>query len=83
MAQDLEFPVTAHHCVIVYNEQKDFEVTCKLFDSFDLLEPITELRKSSGGKYASLSISVNFKDAGEMARFDEQLKLIPGIKMVL
>ena len=79
----MKFPVVAHHCVIVYAEKKDMDVMRKLFDAFDLVEPIKESRNSSGGKYASIALSVRFKDSGEMSRFDEQLKAVPGIKMVL
>ena len=53
------------------------------FVGFELVEPVAESRASSGGKYVSYSLSVRLKDRAEMARFDEQLKQVPGLKMVL
>ena len=83
MNEELKFPVVGHHRVIVNAEAKDVEVMNRLFAGFELVEPIVEARASSGGKYASLAVSVRFRDADEMARFDERLKEVPGLKMVL
>ena len=83
MDEKLEFPLTAHHRVIVTAEAKDLEGMRRLFDGFELVEPIAEARASSGGKYAWISVSVRFRDQDEMSRFDEQLKKGPGLKMVL
>lgn len=83
MDEKLEFPLVAHHRVIVTAEAKDLEVMRRLFADFELVGPIAEARASSGGKYASISVSVRFHDRDEMSRFDEQLKLVPGLKMVL
>ena len=53
------------------------------FAGLELVEPVAESRASSGGEYVSYSLSVRLKDRAEMARFDEQLKQVPGLKMVL
>ena len=79
----LKFPVVGHHRVIVNAAEKDVAKMQELFADFDLVEPLSEARSSSGGKYASFAVSVRFQDAAEMSRFDERLKLIPGLKMVL
>ena len=83
MNEELKFPVVAHHRVIVNAAEKDAVKMRELFADFDLVEPLVEARASSGGKYASISVSVRFHDRDEMSRFDEQLKLVPGLKMVL
>lgn len=83
MNEEIKFPVVAHHRVIVNAEAKDLDAMNRLFATFELTEPISEARASSSGKYASLTLSVRFHDATEMARFDEQLKSVPGLKMVL
>ena len=83
MDERLKFPVVAHHRVIVNAAEKDLAAMVRLFAGFDLAEPIAETRASSGGKYASFAVSVRFRDRDEMARFDGQLKRVPGLKMVL
>lgn len=83
MPEKLKFPVVAHYRIIVYAEAKDIVAMQRLFDGFDLVEPVREMRASSGGTYASFSVSVRFGGRDEMSRFDEQLKFVPGLKMVL
>ena len=80
---ELKFPVTAHHRVIVTAGAKDLAAMRRLFAGFELVEPIVEAHESSGGRYASFAVSVRFRDQGEMSRFDDQLKRVPGLKMVL
>lgn len=83
MDEELKFPVVAHHRVIVRAEEKDAAAMQRLFADFELVEPIAETRASSGGKYASFAVSVRFGSKDEMSRFDERLKHVPGLKMVL
>lgn len=83
MSVEMKFPVVAHHRVIVNATSRDDATVQALFKSFDLVEPIAIGNTSSGGKYLSYGISVRFGDASEMARFDEALKAVPGLKMVL
>ena len=83
MNEKLRFPVVAHHRVIVNAAEKDVAKMQELFADFELVEPLVEARASSGGKYASFAVSVRFRDAAEMSRFDERLKQVPGLKMVL
>ena len=83
MDERLEFPLVAHHRVIVNAAAKDLEAMRRLFAGFELVEPIAEARASSGGRYVSFGVSVRFRQADEMARFDETLKRVPGLKMVL
>lgn len=83
MAEELKFPVVAHHRIIVNAAARDDVAMQALFTGFELVEPIAEVNASAGGKYVSFGISVRFSDREEMARFDEQLKLVPGLKMVL
>lgn len=80
---ELKFPVVAHQRIIVYAEARDDVKTQGLFADFDLVEPVTEGNRSSGGNYVSYAVSVRFQDRAEMARFDERIKLVPGLKMVL
>jgi len=83
MNAELKFPVVAHHRIIVRAEKRDAAAMVRLFSGFDLVEPVTEMRASSGGKYVSYGLSVRLSDRDGMNRFDEQLKLVPGLKMVL
>ena len=80
---ELKFPVVAHHRLICDAARKDDAAMKAAFVGFELVEPVAESRASSGGKYVSYSLSVRLKDRAEMARFDEQLKQVPGLKMVL
>ena len=80
---ELKFPVVAHHRLICDAARRDDAATAAAFAGFELVEPVAESRASAGGKYVSYSLSVRLKDRAEMARFDEQLKQVPGLKMVL
>ncbi len=82
-AEKLKFPVVAHHRIIVNAAERDDAHLKKLFSEFDLVEPITEGNSSAGGKYVSYSVSVRFPDRETMANFDERLKQVAGLKMVL
>jgi len=83
MSEELKFPVVAHHRIIVRSEEKDPAAMARLFACFELLEPVAESRQSAGGKYVSFGLSVRLRDRADMDRFDSQLKLVPGLKMVL
>jgi len=83
MTEELKFPVVAHHRIIVNTAEKDLAAMQTLFAVFDLVEPVAEARASSGGKYVSFGLSVRLNDRDEMARLDEQIKLVPGLRMVL
>ena len=83
MKPEMKFPVVAHHRAIITAASRDDATVQALFKSFDLVEPIAVGNTSSGGKYLSYGISVRFGTPDEMARFDEVLKLVPGLKMVL
>ena len=80
---ELKFPVVAHHRLICDATRRDDAATAAMFAGFELVEPVAESRASAGGKYISYSLSVRLKDREEMARLDEQLKRVPGLKMVL
>ena len=79
----LQFPVVAHHRIIVDAASADERRACALFDDFDLVEPFAVGHVSSGGKYVSDALSVRLADRAEMARLDEAIKAVPGIKMCL
>lgn len=83
MSEELKFPVVAHHRIIVNAAERDDAATAALFAAFDLVEQVSAGNSSSGGKYLSYSLSVRLNDREEMAKFDGQLKLVPGLKMVL
>ena len=83
MAEELKFPVVAHHRIIVNAAQRDDERAKAQFAAFDLVEPLAVGNVSSGGKYVSYALSVRLADRAEMGRFDEAIKGVPGIKMCL
>ena len=83
MSEELKFPVIAHHRIIVNAAGRDDGKTVELFKGFELIEPVAVSNTSSGGKYVSFGLSVRLKDREEMARLDEKIKLVPGLKMVL
>ena len=80
---ELEFPVTAHHRLIVDAARRDDAATKAAFAGFELVEPVAESRSSAGGKYVSYSLSVRLKDREEMARLDAAIASVPGLKMCL
>lgn len=82
-AEELKFPVVAHHRIIVTAAARDEAAMQRLFSGFDLVEPVTEANASAGGKYVSYGLSGRLKSREEMARLDEQIKLVSGLKMVL
>lgn len=83
MSVELKFPVVAHHRIIVNAGAKDADGMKALFAGFDLVEPVAEGNTSAGGRYVSYGLSVRLRDRNEMARLDEQIRLVPGLKMVL
>lgn len=80
---ELKFPVVAHHRIIVTAALADADRAKALFADFDLVEPFAVGRTSAGGKYVSYGLSVRLKDRSEMARLDEAIKAVPGVKMCL
>ena len=80
---ELKFPVVAHHRLIVDAARRDDVATAAAFAGFELVEPVTESRASSGGKYVSYSLSVRLKDRAEMTRLDAAIAGVPGLKMCL
>jgi len=83
MAEELKFPVVAHQRIIVNVAEKDVAEPQGLFAAFDLVGPVAEARASSGGKNVSFGPSVRLHDRSEMARFDEQIKLVSEVRMAL
>lgn len=80
---ELEFPVTAHHRMIVAAERRDDAATAALFADFDLVEPVAESRASAGGKYVAYALAVRLRDRDEMASLDAAIAKVPGLKMCL
>ena len=83
MKPELKFPVVAHHRIIVDAGRADETRARSLFAGFDLVEPLAVGHASSGGKYVSYALSVRFADRAEMARFDQAIAAVPGLKMCL
>lgn len=83
MEEKLKFPVVAHHRIIVEASRRNDAVSKSLFDGFDLVEPFAVGHLSSGGKYVVYNLSVRLADRAEMARVDEAIKAVPGVKMCL
>lgn len=83
MSTELEYPVVAHHRIIVNADRRDDERVKALFASFDLTEPVTLGNVSSSGKYVSYAVSVRLSGPEETARLDAAIKDVPGIKMCL
>jgi len=83
MEEKIKFPVVAHHRIIVNADARDEVAMRRLFEDFDLVEPLSEANSSAGGRYVSYGVSARFADAAEMARFDARLAQVPGLKMVL
>ena len=83
MEEKLKFPVVAHHRIIVEVSRRNDAVAKSRFDGFDLVEPFAVGHLSSGGKYVVYNLSVRLADRAEMARVDEAIKAVPGVKMCL
>ena len=83
MDEILQFPVVAHHRLIVDTARRDDAAIAAAFSGFELVEPMAESRASAGGKYVSYSLSVRLKDREEMAWLDVAIASVPGLKMCL
>ena len=83
MSEELKFPVIAHQRIIVEAARRSDAEAKALFAGFDLVEPLSVGNRSSGGKYVSYALSVRLADRAEMARLDEAIRRVPGIKMCL
>lgn len=80
---EIEFPVVAHHRLIVNAASKNEAETAALFEGFKLTEPVKEVNASSSGKYISFSLSVKLDSKEEMAALDSAIARVPGLKMCL
>ena len=80
---ELEFPVVAHHRLIVDAARRDDAAIKAAFAGFELAEPVAESRASASGKYVSYALSVRLKSREEMARLDAAIAGVPGLKMCL
>ena len=80
---ELEFPVVAHHSLIVEAARRDDGFTQALFAGFRLVSPVSEGNASANGKYVSYKLSVHLADREEMMRLDAAIQNVPGIKMCL
>lgn len=80
---ELQYPVVAHHRVIVNGAERDDAAMAALFADFDLVAPVQVVNVSAGGKYVSFQVSVRLADREATARLDETFKRVPGLKMVL
>lgn len=80
---EIEFPVVAHHRLIVNAASKNEAATAALFEGFKLTEPVKEVNASSSGKYVSFSISVKLDSKEEMSDLDAAISHVPGLKMCL
>lgn len=80
---EIEYPVVAHHRLIVNAEAKDEAVTKALFEGFKLVEPIKEVNASASGKYVSFSLSVKLESKEETVKLDAAIARVPGLKMCL
>lgn len=83
MTAELKFPVVAHQRMIVEAARRDDAATKAAFAGFDLVEPVTECRASTGGRYVSYALSVRLKSREEMQRLDAAIATVPGLKMCL
>lgn len=80
---EIEFPVVAHHRLIVNAASKDAAHTAALFAGFELVQPVMEVNASASGKYVSFSLSVKLNSKEEMSELDAVIARVPGLKMCL
>ena len=80
---DLEFPVMCHFRVISENLANMHFVIETVLMQLGVTDPLEEANTSKEGKYISFNVSTVVESREAMAKIDQELRLIEGVKMVL
>jgi len=81
--EELKFPVEWKFRVIVESGNDISDDLIKVMKSFGYNELPKAGNSSKGGKYQTWQVKATFQDKATMDLMAEQLRAIPGIKMVL
>jgi putative lipoic acid-binding regulatory protein len=80
---ELAYPAEFHFRVIC---DSAIDVTGQIVavaSNYQISRKLNESNSSRSGRYRSYSISVIFEDRTQMMAFDETVKAIPGVRMLL
>ena len=82
-AQGPEYPATFHFRIITEPPVFVEAEAAALLVAYKVVEPLTQSRCSSAGRYRAYSLSVEMRNLEEMESFDAALKKLRGVRMVL
>ena len=81
--EELQYPAEFHFRVIC---DTTVDITADIYSALadhTVTEELKESKSSRSGKFRSYSISMIFEERDGMVRFDETVKAIPGVRMLL
>ncbi len=81
--EEIEYPAEFHFRVICDATADITADICSVAAAHKITSELKDSNRSSSGKFRSYSLSVIFKKRVEMVRFDETVKAIPGVRMLL
>ena len=82
-SEQMKYPAEFHFRVIC---EAAFDISGDIHAAaagHKITRSFAESNNSRSGKYRSFSISVVFKERAEMVRFDQAVKAIPGVRILL
>ena len=81
--EEVEYPAEFHFRVVCDAKADVKADICSAAAAHMITGQLKESNNSSSGRFISYSISVLFEEREGMVRFDETVKAIPGVRMLL
>lgn len=80
---ELEFPLTWHGKIIAHDSAELEGRVAEAMRRLGLSHPVRRGNSSSGGRYVTLNVTMEFADREMMVRVTETLAAVEGVRMVL
>ena len=81
--QALSYPAEFHFRIIVDAVSAAETALATLLAAYRVTAPLATSRASAGGRYHAYSVSVEIQSQAELSAFDEAVKRVPGVRMML
>ncbi|MFO7938054.1 MAG: DUF493 family protein [Kiritimatiellia bacterium] len=81
--KEVDYPAEFHFRVICYADADVSDDITAAASCYRISRSLQASNSSRSGKYRSYSISVIFEDRGQMMLFDETVKAISGVRLLL
>ena len=79
----LIYPAECHFRIIVAGDGSTEEQLQQVLRACEVTAALAPGNSSTGGRFRSLQVSVRVKDRAELVRLDNEMRAVPGVRMVL